>query len=286
MQFHAIEDDVRMPEDIDAGIALMNEDDVQPVEKREEDRVYRLFAYEDCTIPPNECKIIDTGVRIQVQNAFLGLIQNRSVENDVFQNLSSGMFDSNYTEVMKICLKNISKETQHINKYDYVANVSMFSLGSFISGLRNNRVEENVVEEQSRIEVVEDVIVNENHIQTLEENHEENAVEVAVENVVEEQTLEENHAINTQEQTPTEVVVDESHIQTLEENTENNAVEEQTQDQTVEDNTQVQSQEQTPTEEQVVITTPDETNDQQSSDVHFTASIPTEVVEEHPEETL
>ena len=96
------------------------------------DAGWDLYANEDCTIKTWQQRLVDTGIRLEIPDGYVGLIWPRSglaVKKgiDVF----AGVIDSGYRGVVKVCLYNSSFDNVEINRHDRIAQIIFQEVPSF-----------------------------------------------------------------------------------------------------------------------------------------------------------
>lgn len=74
-----------------------------PTRAYEADAGYDLYANQSCTIFPGKSKVFDTGVHVQIQMGYVGMIKSKSGLNVKHGITSEGVIDSGYTG--SICVK-------------------------------------------------------------------------------------------------------------------------------------------------------------------------------------
>ena len=100
------------------------EDTTIPTKGHVSDAGWDLYSNEECYIAANTRKLVDTGIRLEIPDGYVGLIWPRSglaVNEgiDVF----AGVIDSGYRGVIKVCLYNSSEEGVEIKKGDRIAQI-------------------------------------------------------------------------------------------------------------------------------------------------------------------
>ena len=95
-----------------------------PSKSHSSDAGWDLYANEDCTIKTWARRLIDTGIKFEIPEGYVGLIWPRSGLSvkkgiDVF----AGVIDSGYRGVVKVCLYNSSFENVDINRHDRIAQI-------------------------------------------------------------------------------------------------------------------------------------------------------------------
>ena len=96
------------------------------------DAGWDLYANEDCTIKTWTRKLVDTGIKLEIPEGYVGLIWPRSGLSvkkgiDVF----AGVIDSGYRGIVKVCLYNSSFENVDINRHDRIAQIIFQEIPSF-----------------------------------------------------------------------------------------------------------------------------------------------------------
>jgi len=99
------------------------------------DAGWDLYANEDCTIGTWTRRLVDTGIKLEIPEGYVGLIWPRSGLSvkkgiDVF----AGVIDSGYRGVVKVCLYNSSFENVDINRHDRIAQIIFQEVPSFNIG--------------------------------------------------------------------------------------------------------------------------------------------------------
>lgn len=95
-----------------------------PSKEHFSDAGWDLYANEDCTIKTWQRRLVDTGIKFEIPEGYVGLIWPRSglaVKKgiDVF----AGVIDSGYRGVVKVCLYNSSFDNIEINRHDRIAQI-------------------------------------------------------------------------------------------------------------------------------------------------------------------
>lgn len=95
-----------------------------PSQGHPSDAGWDLYANEDCIIKTWQRRLVDTGIKLEIPEGYVGLIWPRSglsVEKgiDVF----AGVIDSGYRGVVKVCLYNSSFDHVEINRHDRIAQI-------------------------------------------------------------------------------------------------------------------------------------------------------------------
>jgi dUTP pyrophosphatase len=81
-----------------------------------------LFANETLIIPPNERKLIGTGIALAIPQNFVGLIWDKSgIASKNGLKVMAGVIDSNYRGEVKVLLHNLSSEKYEIIKGNKIA---------------------------------------------------------------------------------------------------------------------------------------------------------------------
>jgi dUTP pyrophosphatase len=98
-------------------IKKLSKDAIPPKFIREGDAAMDIYSSEDTIIPPNERKIIGTGIAMAVPNGYAGLIWDRGgCAAKYGLKIMGGVLDSNYRGEIKIILHNLSKEDFRVEK--------------------------------------------------------------------------------------------------------------------------------------------------------------------------
>jgi dUTP pyrophosphatase len=100
------------------------EDTTIPTKGHVSDAGWDLYSNDECYIAGNTRKLVDTGIRLEIPDGYVGLIWPRSglaVNEgiDVF----AGVIDSGYRGVIKVCLYNSSEDGVEIKKGDRIAQI-------------------------------------------------------------------------------------------------------------------------------------------------------------------
>lgn len=97
-----------------------------------------LYActFSDVTIAPGECKVIHTGIAVELPEGCVGLIYARSglaTKKGLAPANKVGVIDSDYRGEVCVALYNHSSETQTVQAYDRVAQlvIAPYYLGVF-----------------------------------------------------------------------------------------------------------------------------------------------------------
>jgi len=103
-----------------------------PSKSHSSDAGWDLYANEDCTIGTWTRRLVDTGIKLEIPEGYVGLIWPRSGLSvkkgiDVF----AGVIDSGYRGVVKVCLYNSSFEMVDINRHDRIAQIIFQEVPSF-----------------------------------------------------------------------------------------------------------------------------------------------------------
>ena len=103
-----------------------------PSKAHPSDAGWDLYANEDCTIKTWARRLVDTGIKLEIPEGYVGLIWPRSGLSvkkgiDVF----AGVIDSGYRGVVKVCLYNSSFENVDINRHDRIAQIIFQEAPSF-----------------------------------------------------------------------------------------------------------------------------------------------------------
>jgi len=81
-----------------------------------------IKSNENCTIPPNDSKLISTGLFLQIPNGFVGLIWPRSGLSIKYKiEVGAGCIDSTYRGEIKVHLYNFGKEEVRIKQGDRIS---------------------------------------------------------------------------------------------------------------------------------------------------------------------
>lgn len=78
-----------------------------------------LISAETCMIYPNEMRMVDTGVAIQIPSGYVGLVYSRSGQGKLRIHLANsvGVIDSDYRGNIKVILVNEGDNPYEINAY-------------------------------------------------------------------------------------------------------------------------------------------------------------------------
>ena len=83
---------------------------------------YDLYSVQECTVPPDNVAVIDTGIGTNFPNDTYGRIASRSgLALNNFVEIKGGVIDPDYTGNIKVILHNFGKETFNVNKSDRIA---------------------------------------------------------------------------------------------------------------------------------------------------------------------
>lgn len=92
---------------------------------------YDLFSDEPAEIPPNECRVVRTGIAVELPAQHEMQIRSRSglaAKQQVFVLNSPGTIDSDYRGEIKIILFNLGKETQFFPQGSKIAQAIVTTL--------------------------------------------------------------------------------------------------------------------------------------------------------------
>ncbi len=92
-----------------------------PTRAYEHDAGLDLFALERHTLQPGEGRIFKTGIAIEINPGFVGLVWDRSSMGKKGIKTMGGVIDSGYRGEVGVILWNISKEPQEIMSGDKIA---------------------------------------------------------------------------------------------------------------------------------------------------------------------
>ena len=92
-------------------------DAIAPTFMRKGDAAMDLYANEEATIPPNERKIVGTGIAMALPFGYAGLIWDRSgCAAKYGLKTMGGVLDSNYRGEIKIIIHNLAKDPFKVEK--------------------------------------------------------------------------------------------------------------------------------------------------------------------------
>ena len=100
------------------------EDTTIPTKGHVSDAGWDLYSNEECYIAPNTRRLVDTGIRLEIPDGYVGLIWPRSglAVNEGLDVFAGGI-DSGYRGVIRVCLYNSSEEGVEIKKSDRIAQI-------------------------------------------------------------------------------------------------------------------------------------------------------------------
>jgi len=103
-----------------------------PSQGHKSDAGWDLYANECTYIPPRSHRMVDTGIRLEIPEGYVGLVWPRSglaVKDGV--DVFAGVIDSGYRGVVKVCLYNSSCEDIEIARHDRIAQILFQEVPSF-----------------------------------------------------------------------------------------------------------------------------------------------------------
>ena len=105
-------------------IKLLSDKAMIPYRGSEEAAGYDLYAIDSVDINPGECKLISTGIAMQLPNGYFGAIFPRSgtaVKRGLRLANCVGVIDSDYRGEVKVPLYNDSQEVQPVEQGERIA---------------------------------------------------------------------------------------------------------------------------------------------------------------------
>lgn len=103
-----------------------------PSKQSSEAAGYDLYATEDGSILPNDRKLIDTGIKLQIPIGYYGRIAPRSsLALKYGIDVGAGVIDSDYRGKIKVILFNHSREKFIYKKFDRIAQIIITKIGDF-----------------------------------------------------------------------------------------------------------------------------------------------------------
>ena len=103
-----------------------------PRKGHKSDAGWDLYANEEAYIPPRCHRTVDTGIRLEIPEGYVGLIWPRSglaVKDGV--DVFAGVIDSGYRGVVKVCLYNSSNNDIEIGRHDRLAQILFHEVPEF-----------------------------------------------------------------------------------------------------------------------------------------------------------
>lgn len=105
-------------------IKLLSDKAMIPYRGSEEAAGYDLYSIDSVDIKPGECKLISTGIAIQLPSGYFGAIFPRSgtaVKRGLRLANCVGVIDSDYRGIIKVPLYNDSQEVQPVKQGERIA---------------------------------------------------------------------------------------------------------------------------------------------------------------------
>ena len=87
---------------------------------------YDLYACGDWQIPAHSRILIDTGIAMQIEDGYVGIIKDRSSMAVKYQNTHAGIIDANYRGHVKVLLHNNTDTIFQIVHHDRIAQIIFF----------------------------------------------------------------------------------------------------------------------------------------------------------------
>ncbi len=83
---------------------------------------YNLYSVDECTIPPQNVGVIDTGISTKFPATTYGRIASRSgLALNNYVEIKGGVIDPDYTGNIKVILHNYGSQDFHVKKKDRIA---------------------------------------------------------------------------------------------------------------------------------------------------------------------
>ena len=103
--------------------------DLTPRKAHKEDAGFDLFTPSSFKIEGGQIAQVDTGVRVQIPDGYVGLILNKSGLNfRANVESSTGVIDAGYTGTICVKLKNLGGETKKFNAGDKISQLVIVQL--------------------------------------------------------------------------------------------------------------------------------------------------------------
>lgn len=103
-------------------------EDLRPFKKHPTDTGLDLFCATTMCIPPHSCRLMPTGVRMELDVGYWGLITSRSSSYKQGIQVNNGIIDNSYRGEMKVQIVNITDAPITVEKGTRVAQLIFFPL--------------------------------------------------------------------------------------------------------------------------------------------------------------
>jgi dUTP pyrophosphatase len=103
---------------------------ILPERQTEDSAGYDICSYDDCVIPGNSHRLIDTGLSFTVPEGTYGQLMPRSSLSCKGLLVGAGVIDRDYTGHVKVLIHNLNSSDYEINAGDRVAQLILINIST------------------------------------------------------------------------------------------------------------------------------------------------------------